>query len=366
MSNFVESDYLALYPDVAEAVNKGFIKSGYEHFKKHGEAEGRLPSIFSEVTTREIAVFQLIDKNGLGLEIGPSHNPIAPKKKGYKVHVLDHASADDLRTKYKDHGLNLENIEEVDFIWKGQPLTELIGNRNCYDWIIASHVVEHVPDLVSFLQQCEELLKPSGVLSLVIPDKRYCFDHFQPLSTTGLLLDAHFYKRSRPSPGQVFDNIANASNFNGNIAWSRNHGHANNLNHTLYDAKVNYENSLLRDEYIDVHCWRFTPESFKLIISDLLELGLLRLEPKISYPTNGCEFYVTLGGLTTEKAIRLENRLENLMQIAATQTVEDKRASQASFYGHLKITWKYKLRSIIKRIKASIYGVKERMIGIFK
>ena len=84
MPNFVESDYLALYPDVADAVNKGFIRSGYEHFKKHGEAEGRLPSIFSEVTTREIAVFQLIDKNGLGLEIGPSHNPIAPKKRDTK------------------------------------------------------------------------------------------------------------------------------------------------------------------------------------------------------------------------------------------------------------------------------------------
>ena len=214
---FIETEYLTLYPDVAAAVKAGTFKSGYEHYEKHGKSEGRQPNGLSP---REHAIFHLIDKQGFGLEIGPCHNPIAPKKNGYNVQILDHLSANDLRIKYQGHGLNLDNIEEVDFIWSGQPLHELIGKKHCYDWIIASHVIEHFPDLISFLQQSEQLLKPNGVLSLVVPDKRYCFDYFQPISTTGMLLDAHTQKRTHPTPGQVFDNFANNAKANGAIAWS--------------------------------------------------------------------------------------------------------------------------------------------------
>ena len=98
-------------------------------------------------------------------------------------------------------------------------LQELIRKESCYDWIIASHVIEHIPDLISYFQQCEALLKPDGILSLIIPDKRYCFDYFSPISTTGNLLDAYAEKRVRPSHGQVFDHFANASKRKGNIAW---------------------------------------------------------------------------------------------------------------------------------------------------
>lgn len=101
-----------------------------------------------------------LDAKGLGLEIGPSFNPVAPKRAGYKVHILDHLDADGLRKKYPH--LKPENIEEVDFVWHGEPLAELIGQTGVYDWIVASHVIEHVPDLITFLQQCAQLLKPTG------------------------------------------------------------------------------------------------------------------------------------------------------------------------------------------------------------
>lgn len=290
-NSFDEVAYLSLYPDVAAAVKSGKLKSGYRHYQKHGRHEGRLSK---EVSSRASAILYGIDQHGLGLEIGPSHNPIAPKTRGYNVHVLDHASADELRAKYKDHGLNLGNIEDVDFIWNGQPLTELIGETECYDWIIASHVIEHVPDLILFLQQCEKLLKSGGVLSLAIPDKRYCFDYFQPLSTTGVLLDAYSGKRVRPTPGQVFDHFANASSSDGEIAWSSNHHGSNALIHTFDDAHLQLEKARDNNDYIDVHCWRFTPESFNLIISDLKRLGLLNLDVKIHSAPSGCEFYVSL------------------------------------------------------------------------
>lgn len=149
-SIFNETEYLQANPDVAAAVKEGKFRSGREHYEMYGAREGRL---FCK-TSREDMVFKLLDKKGLGLEIGPSHNPIAPKKKGFNVHILDHATADQLRMKYKGHeiyGVKLENIEEVDFVWHGEPFQKLIGKTGCYDWIIASHVIEHIPDLISHL-----------------------------------------------------------------------------------------------------------------------------------------------------------------------------------------------------------------------
>lgn len=295
-SIFNEAEYLAANPDVAAAVKEGNFRSGREHYEICGEREGRMLKRLFGRASREQKVFHLLDKAGLGLEIGPSHNPVAPKNKGFNVHILDHASAAELRGKYQGHGVNLDNIEEVDFVWRGEPLQELIGKTDCYDWIIASHVIEHVPDLIAYLQQCGALLKPDGILSLVIPDKRYCFDYFSSSSSTGNVLDAYAEKRVRPSHGQIFDHIANASKRNGNIAWASDGlGGANDLAHTFAEAQAHWVRSVSTTDYIDVHCWRFTPASFRLLVSDLQGLGLISLEIKAEFDTTGCEFYVSLG-----------------------------------------------------------------------
>jgi predicted SAM-dependent methyltransferase len=292
---FEEAEYLAANPDVATAVIDGKFYSGREHYELYGEREGRRLNRLILKTSREDKVFHLLDKTGLGLEIGPSHNPIAPKNKGFNVHILDHASAAEIRDKYQGHGVNLDNIEEVDFVWQGESLQELIGKTSCYDWIIASHVIEHVPDLISYLQQCEALLKPDGILSLVIPDKRYCFDYFSSSSSTGNVLDAYAEKRVKPSHGQVFDHIANASKRNGNIAWGADDlGGADELVHTFAEAQAHWVRSVSTTDYIDVHCWRFTPASFRLLISDLQGLGLIGLKIEAEFDTTGCEFYVAL------------------------------------------------------------------------
>ena len=109
----------------------------------------------------------------------------APKKQGLRVYVLDHCDKKALIEKYRRHEGNIENIEEVDFVWDGRSYTELIGRRHIYDWIIGSHVLEHTSDLIGFLNDCDSLLKKDGVLSLAVPDKRYCFDRFRPLSGIG-------------------------------------------------------------------------------------------------------------------------------------------------------------------------------------
>lgn len=228
---------------------------------------------------RQRFVARYAPKAGPGLEIGPSHSPLAPKADGFHVEILDHATAPELRTKYRNAGVNIDHIEDVDFVWRGEPLSETIGRRGCYDWIIASHVIEHTPDLLGFLVGCQELLRETGRLILVIPDKRYCFDHFQKLTSTGDVLDAHQLGRTRPSPGRVFDHYANAVGKGGarTISWHRHAPGRLRLVHGLDGARGAWRGAQTSNEYVDVHNWRFIPESFRLVIDDLRDLDLLEL-----------------------------------------------------------------------------------------
>jgi hypothetical protein len=100
--------------------------------------------------TREETILSHIKRDGLGLEIGAGCAPVAPKKQVFRVHVLDHCDKKALIEKYRRHEVNIENIEEVDFVWDGRSYTELIGRRHIYDWIIGSHVLEHTTDLIGF------------------------------------------------------------------------------------------------------------------------------------------------------------------------------------------------------------------------
>ncbi|MBN2885764.1 MAG: methyltransferase domain-containing protein [Chromatiaceae bacterium] len=326
-ADFNEDDYLAANPDVAEAVRLGYFASGREHYERFGHAEqralspgrwlpragrsfwglvaglgrGQHPWKRTQVLSRAEKALSGLNRQGRGLEIGPSYNPIAPKRAGYQVQVLDHLSAEELRQKYASqvmtNGVNLDNIEEVDFVWRGEPLAELVGERACFDWIIASHVIEHMPDPIGFFQQCELLLKPGGRLSLIVPDKRYCFDYFNAPTSTGDWLDAHAERRTHPSPGQVFTHLANSCRKGGLVAWWAAAKGDFELIHTFGQAREHVEalmNGTARD-YIDVHCWRFTPASFAIMLADVRALGLTRLEPVLGFPTEGCEFYVTLG-----------------------------------------------------------------------
>jgi len=269
--------------------------------------------------SRNEKVFFLLDKAGQGLEIGPSHNPIAPKREGFRVHILDHLDSDGLRKKYSIHGVNIDAIEEVDFVWQGEKLSELIGSVDCYDWIIASHVIEHYPDVVSFLQECEKLLKPMGILSLVVPDKRACFDYFSPVSSTGEILDSYFQRRTRPSPGQVFNHFANASKKNGAIAWSLTTDSPNDLVHEFQQTLGLLERAKTTEDYIDVHCWRFTPQVFSNLLADLNNIGVVGLSLVKAFPTNGCEFYVSLQKVDNSPDVRSqESRAVRLMRLRST------------------------------------------------
>ena len=260
-------------------------------------------------------VMKEIDRMGLGLEIRPRMNPLASKRDGYHVHILDHFSTEELRRNYQGQMNSPLEIEDIDYVWNHEPLHELIDQEHYYDWIIGSHVIEHIPDLISFLLSCEKLLKPTGILSFAISDKRYCFDHFHAATSTGELLDAYERKLNRPTPGKVFDHSANAAKCNGQMAWGPHVQGDIELVHSRSYARTNWEIARSTEVFIDIHTWWFTPSSFSLLISDLRSLGLTKLAINSRYDTTGCEFFVSLVKKPEVSGVENANRLDFLNSI---------------------------------------------------
>lgn len=236
-------------------------------------------------------VNEQLNIKGSGLEIGPSYNPFFPKKEGYNVKTLDHASGEVLRQKYSsDPAVDVSKIEDVDFVWSGEPYAELIGEEK-FDWIFAAHLIEHVPDMIAFINDSSTILKEGGMLALVIPDKRYTFDMYRPQSSLGAVIDAHSYNRKAPSLGNrveciytygvkkegtsVTDEVFSSFLPQGDIK------------HAMERAGAN-------SEYVDVHVWAFTPNHFRLIIETLFQAGLISLREKYFHATVGNEFYIIL------------------------------------------------------------------------
>jgi hypothetical protein len=168
-----------------------------------------------------------VRKGERGIEIGPWFRPIAPKRAGYATLVVDAFPRDVLVARalsdadVPDH--LAEAIEEVDLV-ATVDLADEIHRREPgarFSHIIASHVVEHLPDPLAFLHDCERLLEDDGVVSLAVPDKRICSDHFAPVSEAGAILAAHDERRRVPTPAQVFDFLACRARLDdGRIAFS--------------------------------------------------------------------------------------------------------------------------------------------------
>ena len=248
----------------------------------------------SYATCREAEIRGLFDTSGLCLEIGPSYNPILPKRDGFRVETIDHGDATELRAKYSQHTVvDVSRIEDVNHVWRGEPLSELVGCGR-FDAVVVSHVIEHTPDLLGFVKECEKTLAPGGRLVLMVPDRRRCFDFFRPASTTGAVLQAHHERRTRHTPGSAFDFIANFCTFAGRQGTGTAAAESFALSNPVTSAGRGCWAFTEAGDYRDCHAWVFTPSSFRLIASDLASIGATELKEESFWETPIFEFVTIL------------------------------------------------------------------------
>ena len=126
---------------------------------------------------------------GHGLEIGPGENPYPLVFGGAAALRVDQWGAEDAaglfrevdsdRFRDPDHQVDL-NVERLSAFPDGSQ-----------DFVIASHVLEHLVEPIGQLRDIWRVLRPGGVLLLLLPDRRRTFDRDREATTLDHLVEEY-------------------------------------------------------------------------------------------------------------------------------------------------------------------------------
>jgi SAM-dependent methyltransferase len=266
-----------------------------DHYFSYGIKEGR---VASPAGTRQ-NFLGLVPPSASVLEIGPFCNPCLVGDHVRYFDVLDKAG---LISRAESIGLEHSRIPNIDYV---SPTGDLSMVSERFDAVLSSHCIEHQPDLIRHLSDVARLLDGNGLYFLLIPDKRYCFDHFIRESTIADAIDAHFSSRTRHTIKSVIEHWVLITHNDPVSHWRGEHGTPilNVEFQRLPDAIEELRSK--PDSYIDVHAWRFTPESFRNIIEIIERLGFAPMHVLRIYqtPFGSNEFFAILQRSCTDLLI---------------------------------------------------------------
>lgn len=273
-------------------------------------ALGGRATVFSSggLMDRQRELLKHVSKDARGVEIGPYFSPLAPKRDGYDCLSLDVFDTETVKARARmDPSLSdekVELIETIDLVGSAVTIDALLREKGVageIDYVVSSHNFEHLPNPVAFLQACGRVIRKGGYLSMALPDKRACFDFFRPRTSLSAWIEAYFEGRERPTHAQIFDqdsSIASCAD-----------GEKSSITFFLGEdlKKISVAPALCEtfaawarkrevgdQGYYDVHCWVFTPSSFRMLLSDLYFLGLSPFAVEEVTDTALSEFYVHL------------------------------------------------------------------------
>jgi len=108
---------------------------------------------------------------GKGLEIGGSaHNP-------FGLHTLNVDFANSMETEFKKEEIRrCGKAMEVDIVASGDNIPLPDGSQ---DFVVSSHVLEHFPNPIKSLLEWDRLIRPGGIIFMIVPHKERTFDKHQ-------------------------------------------------------------------------------------------------------------------------------------------------------------------------------------------
>lgn len=243
-----------------------------------------------------------LKKNDRILEFGPLIRPLVSKKDYPNVLFADVRNTEDIKKLYTNNdyleatGLNVDikSVVEIDYVVK-KSYTETFKNTKKFDVVYLSHVIEHMPDIISFLKDVVNIIKKDGKLVLIYPDSRYCFDHFRNGTT---FIDAYdVYKNNSINGKAVFDFTYNVVNENNPVFFWNEQNIANVLPKNIFNESLKSYEKAFHDELPDdVHFWPFSDYQFVKFLYDMDRAGLLDFEITDFHETqyNTQEFMIIL------------------------------------------------------------------------
>lgn len=241
------------------------------------------------------------------LEIGPLSSPLLHKHEA-NVYYADILPTEEVKKHYQaDKSIRQEDICEIDFVIHDS-YTNALKDAPKFDYVLSCHVLEHVPRFIEFFQDIANVLHEKGHIYLFLPDSRYCFDRFR--SPTSFAELYYIHTRNIPvAPWQILDSVNMSIPMNDpGILWAHRNAYPMLAKRSPFShAKKIFEDAL-QGQPIAAHYSVFTPESFLLILHDMMRAGLLPFKVIHFFPTPPRDF--TFGGvlelcreMTTDEAL---------------------------------------------------------------
>lgn len=240
-------------------------------------------------TTRQ-SFLKTIPTNGAVLELGPFD---VPQMVGEGVEYFDVLDQDALRLRAVQEGRDPTGCPVIDYVSECGDLSIVPGPFNA---VFSAHVIEHQHDLIQHLADVHRVLKPGGRYYMVVPDKRYCFDHFLKLTTIEDVIAMADKGPAANVERAIYDVYHNLAHNDCLKHWLRLHGERLTTPATA-KAECDAAIALCREgNYRDVHTCHFTPASFQEILTALYETDRTALRSIVVHDTNfaNLEFFAVL------------------------------------------------------------------------
>ncbi len=265
--------YRRMYPELNYQPDEVVI----EHYRLYAEEQGRTCCTFDRSEKLRELLNKAVNKLPIKLlEIGPFDNPsILPPEQGEGTvkyfDIFDSAELQQLATKT---GRKYRNTpKKIDYV---SPNGDLTIVDETFDIVFSSHSIEHQMNLIKHFQLVENILNDGGLYVMVVPDKRFCFDHFrQPTSITEVL--AYYCHDVQFRPFFSFIDCKMMETHNSPIMhWFGMHGdaEANITPQKFEECYRQYKEARAAGRYIDCHSLCFTPYSFEHLIKLIKKLRL--------------------------------------------------------------------------------------------
>jgi hypothetical protein len=247
-----------------------------EHYRIFGTKEGRTPS---PGALRE-TLASLAESIDPVLEIGPFPRPLL---RGSHVKYFDVIGRQGLIERAERVGTDPADLPEITYVAADGDL-KTVGQT--FRAAFSTHWIQRRPDLVRHLAQVSKALEPGSHYFLVIPDKRYCFDHFLAPSSIAQVLGAHLGGRREHALASLIEHRALTTHNDAERHWAGDHADPDYLDSIESRTRAALEEyEAAEGPEIDVHAWQFTPASFRSTLEILRMLGRTDFEPARVYDT---------------------------------------------------------------------------------
>lgn len=240
-----------------------------------------------------------LELSGTGLEIAPYFYPLLDKAR-HDVRYVDCIDNDTIAKKAAANpGAIGREIPRIDWVWTpGKPLRACVPADIVFDYCVATHVMEHVPDTIGWLNQILEVMRDGAVLALALPDRRHTMDYYRRETTLGDVVGNWINAPSRPTSAQIVDFLSQSfyDTRDGGRKFDLSQPFAAAPRHYTDDQALEFAANSHRDgNYLDIHCTVWTPASFVDVMSRVVGMGLMNVEiskPMQRDPESGWDEFI--------------------------------------------------------------------------